>query len=135
MKSPGNLTGAKFSPGYMDSILGSSCEQLCVSFPTPPPRESEVFKREKSEAKIATPICPSVQSPVKIQCHISPNCLTLKYCWRPSVRSGQGGVNRYKKQLHFSDQFDLQGLKYNTLWMKEYVSVNNPIFLDAIEGQ
>lgn len=64
MKSPGILIWAKISPGYMASILSSSCEQICISFPhaTPTTVWNLCFKWEKSEAKNAASICPIVQS-------------------------------------------------------------------------
>lgn len=52
MKSPGILIWAKFSTGYMASILSSSCEQICISFPTPPPQQSEIFASNEKNQKM-----------------------------------------------------------------------------------
>ena len=51
MKSPRVLIWGKFSPGYMARILSSSCEQICISFPTPPPQQSEIFAWNKKNQK------------------------------------------------------------------------------------
>lgn len=52
MKSPGILIWAKFSLGYMASILNSSCEQICISFPMPPPQQSEIFASNEKNQKL-----------------------------------------------------------------------------------
>lgn len=52
MKSPVILIWAKFSPSYMASILSSSCEQICISFPTPPSQQSEIFASNEKNQKL-----------------------------------------------------------------------------------
>lgn len=50
--------------GFMARILSSSCEQICISFPTPPPQQSEIFawnEKNQEAAKNALSICSTVQ--------------------------------------------------------------------------
>jgi hypothetical protein len=68
----------------MDSILSNSCEQICISFSTPPPEQSEIFKQEKSGAKNVVSICLTVQlPPVKfpVSCFFKSTEFFFLQCW------------------------------------------------------
>lgn len=69
---------------YMASILRSSCEQICISFSTPPPQPSEIFASNEKNHKLKMLFQSVLLSSHQLDflCHISLIQLTLKYCCR-----------------------------------------------------